>query len=129
MPMLMPCSLFPCQFYGDPACFNTRSCTCSCGNCISIGQRKEPSGSSQSRIMLTKESLEFASLKMGLTGSILLAFIVFHLLHFTVRTIYPEYNEMMTVVGSPDSNEIHDVFYGPGRFPKDMGFQYFTCCR
>jgi len=30
-----------------------------------------------------------ASLRMGLTGSILLAFIVFHLLHFTIRTIYP----------------------------------------
>ena len=51
-----------------------------------------------------------ASLKMGLTGSILLAFIVFHLLHFTIRTIYPEYSEMMTTVGSPDSNEIHDVY-------------------
>ena len=51
-----------------------------------------------------------ASLKMGLTGSILLAFIVFHILHFTIRTIYPEYSEMMTTVGSPDSNEIHDVY-------------------
>tara|TARA_B100000035_G_C21020158_1_gene563688 strand:- start:19 stop:750 length:732 start_codon:yes stop_codon:yes gene_type:complete len=51
-----------------------------------------------------------ASLKMGLTGSILLAFIVFHLLHFTIRTIYPEYSEMMTTVGSPDTNEIHDVY-------------------
>ena len=51
-----------------------------------------------------------ASLKMGLTGSILLAFIVFHLLHFTIRTIYPEYSEMMTIVGSPDAYEIHDVY-------------------
>ena len=51
-----------------------------------------------------------ASLKMGLTGSILLAFIVFHLLHFTIRTIYPEYSEMMTTVGSPDAYEIHDVY-------------------
>ena len=51
-----------------------------------------------------------ASLKMGLTGSILLAFIVFHLLHFTIRTIYPEYSEMMTTIGSPDTNEIHDVY-------------------
>ena len=51
-----------------------------------------------------------ASLRMGLTGSILLAFIVFHLLHFTIRTIYPEYSEMMTTVGSPDANEIHDVY-------------------
>ena len=51
-----------------------------------------------------------ASLKMGLTGSILLAFIVFHLLHFTIRAIYPEYSEMMTTVGSPDAYEIHDVY-------------------
>ena len=51
-----------------------------------------------------------ASLRMGLTGSIILAFIVFHLLHFTVRTIYPEYAEMMTTVGSPDETEIHDAF-------------------
>ena len=51
-----------------------------------------------------------ASLKMGLTGSILLLFIVFHLLHFTTRTIYPEYSEMVTTVGSPNSNEIHDVY-------------------
>lgn len=51
-----------------------------------------------------------ASLKMGLTGSILLIFIVFHLLHFTIRTIYPEYSDMMTTVGSPDSKEIHDVY-------------------
>jgi succinate dehydrogenase / fumarate reductase cytochrome b subunit len=47
---------------------------------------------------------------MGFTGSIILAFIVFHLLHFTVRTIYPEYAEMMTTVGSPDETEIHDAF-------------------
>jgi succinate dehydrogenase / fumarate reductase cytochrome b subunit len=63
----------------------------------------------QNYIETTKRA-GLASLKMGLTGSILLAFIVFHLLHFTIRMIYPEYSEMMTVVGSPDSNEIHDVY-------------------
>ena len=63
----------------------------------------------QNYIETTKRA-GLASLRMGLTGSILLAFIVFHLLHFTIRTIYPEYSEMMTVVGSPDSNEIHDVY-------------------
>ena len=35
-----------------------------------------------------------SSLKMGLSGTILLFFIVFHLLHFTIRTVYPEYNDM-----------------------------------
>ena len=58
----------------------------------------------------TTKKAGLASLRMGLTGSILLAFIVFHLLHFTIRTIYPEYSDMMTLVGSPDSNEIHDVY-------------------
>lgn len=51
-----------------------------------------------------------ASLKMGLTGTILLFFIVFHLLHFTVRSIYPEYNELLTHVGAPEGEEIHDVY-------------------
>jgi succinate dehydrogenase / fumarate reductase cytochrome b subunit len=51
-----------------------------------------------------------ASLRMGLTGTILLAFIVFHLLHFTIRTIYPEYNDFKTTVGSPDDTPIHDVY-------------------
>tara|TARA_B100000035_G_C21025148_1_gene565841 strand:+ start:1748 stop:2479 length:732 start_codon:yes stop_codon:yes gene_type:complete len=51
-----------------------------------------------------------ASLKMGLTGTILLFFIVFHLLHFTVRSIYPEYDELLTHVGAPEGEEIHDVY-------------------
>ena len=58
----------------------------------------------------TTKRAGIASLKMGLTGSILLAFIVFHLLHFTVRAIYPEYDELTTTVGSPDNSEIHDVY-------------------
>ena len=51
-----------------------------------------------------------SSLRMGLTGTILLFFIVFHLLHFTVRTIYPEYNELRTTVGAPVGMEVHDVY-------------------
>ncbi len=52
----------------------------------------------------------WSSLNMGLTGSILLAFIVFHLLHFTTRTVYPEYQNLLTDVGSPDGEKIHDVY-------------------
>lgn len=52
----------------------------------------------------------WSSLRMGLTGSLLLAFIVFHLLHFTIRTIFPEYNDLKTTVGSADGSEIHDVY-------------------
>ncbi|MBP51785.1 MAG: succinate:quinone oxidoreductase [Opitutae bacterium] len=51
-----------------------------------------------------------ASLKMGFSGITLLLFIVFHLLHFTIRTIYPEYDDLMTTVGSPNEGEIHDVY-------------------
>jgi len=51
-----------------------------------------------------------SSLRMGLSGTILLFFIVFHLLHFTVRTVYPEYNDMMTSVGAPEGEEVHDVY-------------------
>ncbi|MEC8012964.1 MAG: succinate dehydrogenase cytochrome b subunit [Verrucomicrobiota bacterium] len=51
-----------------------------------------------------------SSLRMGFTGTILLFFIVFHLLHFTVRTIYPEYNELRTTVGAPVGMEVHDVY-------------------
>lgn len=52
----------------------------------------------------------WSSLYMGLTGTILLAFIVFHLLHFTIRLIFPEYNELKTTVGSPDDSKIQDVY-------------------
>jgi succinate dehydrogenase / fumarate reductase cytochrome b subunit len=63
----------------------------------------------QNDVEVTKRA-GWSSLRMGLTGTIILAFVVFHLLHFTVRTIYPEYAEMMTLVGSPDQNQIHDAF-------------------
>ena len=52
----------------------------------------------------------WSSLRMGFTGSLMLAFIVFHLLHFTIRSIFPEYNDLKTTVGSPDGSEIHDVY-------------------
>jgi succinate dehydrogenase / fumarate reductase cytochrome b subunit len=52
-----------------------------------------------------------SSLRMGLTGSIILAFVVFHLLHFTTRHVFPEYRLLKTTVGSPDGVEqIHDVY-------------------
>lgn len=51
-----------------------------------------------------------SSLRMGISGSILLSFIVFHLLHFTIRAVYPEYGQLMTEIGSSDENPIHDVY-------------------
>lgn len=52
----------------------------------------------------------WSSMRMGLTGTIILAFVVFHLLHFTIRSVYPEYADMTTIVGSPDGEKIHDAF-------------------
>jgi succinate dehydrogenase / fumarate reductase cytochrome b subunit len=34
----------------------------------------------------------------------------FTCLHFTIRSIFPEYNDLKTTVGSPDGSEIHDVY-------------------
>lgn len=36
----------------------------------------------------------FSSRVMPMTGLIILAFIIFHILHFTSRTIFPEYNDL-----------------------------------
>lgn len=44
---------------------------------------------------------------MRLSGVIVLAFIVFHLAHFTVRIIDPSYQHMDTML---DGHEVHDVF-------------------
>ncbi|HAY75788.1 MAG TPA: succinate:quinone oxidoreductase [Opitutae bacterium] len=61
------------------------------------------------KVEVTKRA-GLSSLRMGLTGSILLSFIVFHLLHFTLRVMYPEYGDLMTLVGSSDEKPIHDVY-------------------
>ncbi len=44
---------------------------------------------------------------MRLSGIVVLAFIVFHLAHFTVRIIDPSYQHMDTML---DGHEVHDVF-------------------
>ena len=50
-----------------------------------------------------------ASRSMGLTGSLLFAFIVFHVLHYTVRVTHPEYQDMHYVL-EKNGKEVHDVF-------------------
>ena len=52
----------------------------------------------------------FDSLKMGLTGSVLFAFIVFHVLHFTTHSIFPEYKEFVSLDGAPDGEQVPDVY-------------------
>jgi len=50
-----------------------------------------------------------ASKTMGLTGSILLLFIVFHILHYTARVIFPEYKDefFYTLV---NGEEVYNVY-------------------
>ena len=49
----------------------------------------------------------WSSLKMGLTGSLLLAFVVFHLLHFTIRLISPEHYPAPRNLNSPLSSKLN----------------------
>lgn len=60
-------------------------------------------------IEVTKKS-KWHSLRMGVSGSIILSFIFFHLFHYTIRIIYPEYDNLTTSVGSPNGEVIHDVY-------------------
>ena len=75
--------------------------------CLNCGK---PQGTVDANEVEVTKRAGLSSLKMGITGSILLSFIVFHLLHFTIRTIYPEYGELMTLVGSSNESPIHDVY-------------------
>ncbi len=45
---------------------------------------------------------------MRLTGLIVLAFIIFHIAHFTARIIYPSYNNLYATL--PDGHEVRDVY-------------------
>ena len=60
-------------------------------------------------IEATKKS-KWHSLRMGVSGSIILSFVFFHLFHYTIRIIYPEYDNLMTTVGSSNGEVIHDVY-------------------
>lgn len=57
-----------------------------------------------------KASLQatFASKTMRYSGLVLAAFIVFHLLHFTVQSIHPEFKEMRTVLTG--TTTIHQIY-------------------
>lgn len=48
-----------------------------------------------------------ASRMMGVSGTIVLIFIVFHILHFTTRDVFPEFKEFKTML---DGDEVHDVY-------------------
>jgi succinate dehydrogenase / fumarate reductase cytochrome b subunit len=50
-----------------------------------------------------------ASRTMGFSGALLFGFIVFHVLHYTVRITHPEYQEMHYHLAKADK-DVHDVF-------------------
>ncbi len=58
----------------------------------------------------TTKRAGFDSLRMGLTGSVLFAFIVFHILHYTTLNVFPEYKQFTTSTGAPMGEEMHDVY-------------------
>lgn len=45
---------------------------------------------------------------MRLTGIIVLAFVIFHIAHFTAQIIYPSYQNLYTTL--PDGHKVHDVY-------------------
>ena len=50
------------------------------------------------------------SRSMGLSGAILFSFIVFHVLHYTVRVTHPEYNEIEHYTLKETQKHVHDVY-------------------
>ncbi len=49
----------------------------------------------------------YASRTMRISGFIVLAFLIFHLAHYTLQVVDPEYQEMYTTLA--DGTEVHDV--------------------
>ncbi len=45
---------------------------------------------------------------MRLTGVVILAFVVFHIAHFTAQIVYPSYRTLKTTL--PDGHAVHDVY-------------------
>lgn len=52
-----------------------------------------------------------SSRTMGITGSVLFFFIVFHLLHFTVHLIHPEYDTSAYVTTLATGERVFDVYH------------------
>ncbi len=58
----------------------------------------------------TTKRAGFDSLRMGLTGSVLFAFIVFHVLHYTTHDVFPQYKEFVSAAGAPAGELVPDVY-------------------
>ena len=63
-------------------------CIDSCITAYQLIKENRAARPRSNEVEITKRA-GWSSLRMGLTGSLMLAFIVFHLLHFTIRTIFP----------------------------------------
>lgn len=79
------------------------------GVAVSLIRENKKARPIKNDIEVTKKS-KWHSLRMGVSGSIILSFIFFHLFHYTIRIIYPEYDNLTTTVGSPNGEVIHDVY-------------------
>ena len=95
MPTLF--SPFPGSFYGVQDYFFLAAVLVHAWTAYSLISENKIARPKANEVEITKRA-GWSSLKMGLTGTIILAFVVFHLLHFTIRTIYPEYAEMKTLL-------------------------------
>lgn len=92
-------------------------------------RRARPRGYSMKRPL----DATFASRTMRYSGLILLVFIVFHLLHFTVQSVHPEFRDLHTPLvgtemesGVPESRTVwgvYDKLTAQGQFPEAASAQ------
>lgn len=74
-------------------------------------RRARPAGYDASGVL----QASFASRTMKYSGLILLAFIVFHILHFTVQSIHPEFKELYTeLAGVGTMHHVYDKLEARG---------------
>jgi succinate dehydrogenase / fumarate reductase cytochrome b subunit len=57
-----------------------------------------------------KNAASYASRTMVWSGLIVLSFIVYHILHFTVQTVHPEYRDMRAPLEHLDGKLVPDVY-------------------
>jgi len=63
-----------------------------------------------------------ASRTMAISGLLVLAFVIYHLLHFTVRVTHPEYNQMMTTLHGEPVRDVHLMVIAGFKNPLITGF-------
>jgi succinate dehydrogenase / fumarate reductase cytochrome b subunit len=70
----------------------------------------------QGYVAKAKLQASFASKSMKYTGLVLLAFIVFHLMHFTVKNVHPEFKDLHTeLAGVGTMHHVYDKLAAMGK--------------